>query len=537
MTDHPYQLIPAIEREKFLIELKEPNAAGSRIAPFAANTFQTALDASVGPGKQWHVILKPRQVGISTYVDQRLLAKCLLVPGTHAAIISHEKTATTRLLRKVHLTLDDLIRRNVKMGGFPVETAYSSKFEITFPHQNSSLYVGTAGQRAFSRGDMLTDVHGSEVAFWPNAENLMTGLVGALVGSAELFLESTANGMGGYFFDMVKKCEAPGGPATLHFFPWHKFKEYSTEPPKDALWSPDELNLAQRFGLTGGQLWWRRKKMAQYAHQDLFFQEFPMTIDEAFIVAGACYFDKEALRDAQKRTRAPLVVGSAESVGHRAIVRPMDQGTVQIFRHPKPTSTYIIGADCAEGVEGGDANSAVVLDRETLEEVAWLSGLLDPDEGAKALFALGQYFNWAWLGVEDNGPGLAVLFKLKELGYPKIYYRTDPEDEKPVPKLGHHTDARTRPLQLGALRALLKARKWGTASAQFLRQCTTFCRQADGGYRANSGSHDDDVMAASIAAFLHQRLPVEVPPAERERESRILDSYGQKMRYGHRTGY
>ncbi len=242
-----HRAVPAMEAEKFLIEFKEPDAQGRRAGPFVANPFQRALDDSIRPGNQWHVILKPRQVGISTYVDLRFLAKCLLVEGTRAVIVSHEKTATTRLLRKVHLALDDLKQRNAVIGGHRVETEFASKFEITFPKKRSYLYIGTAGQKAFSRGDSITDFHGSEVAFWENAAELMSGVVGALVGSAEVFLESTANGMGGYFYDFVKKCMVPGGPAQLHFFPWHHFAEYSKEPPAGVVWSPEELALARRF--------------------------------------------------------------------------------------------------------------------------------------------------------------------------------------------------------------------------------------------------------------------------------------------------
>ncbi len=242
-----YQFVPIMEEHKFLIDLKEPGPDGKRQAPFIANGFQRIIDDSINPETLWHCILKPRQVGISTYVDLRFLAKCLTVNGTRAAIISHEIDATTRLLRKVHLALKDLVDRKVKINGKFVKTKYSSKYEVSFPDMNSWLYIGTAGKRAFSRGDSLTDVHCSEIAFWANAGTLMTGIVGALVSTAEVFLESTANGMGGYFYDMVKKCENGTGPAKLHFFPWHHFPEYAMKPPADAVFSASEMELAARF--------------------------------------------------------------------------------------------------------------------------------------------------------------------------------------------------------------------------------------------------------------------------------------------------
>lgn len=544
--------VPVMESEKFLIEFKEPDENGRRSGSFVANAFQQAIDGAISPQQLWHLILKPRQVGISTYIDLRALVEALCVEGTRAVIVSHEKTATTRLLRKVHLTIKNLKERRAIIGGEPVETEFASKFEITFPRKRSYLYIGTAGQKAFSRGDSITFFHGSEVAFWENAAELMEGVVGALVSSAEVFLESTANGMGGYFYDLVKECLVPGaGPALLHFFPWHLFPEYATKPPPQVVWSAEEMVLARRFRLTQAQLWWRRNKMGKYKHRDTFYQEFPMTVDEAFIVAGACFFEKESLREMQNRVMArdPLLVGTIEAVGPRAVLRaatspapkpgeaPAPDRLLSVYEHARADHSYVIGVDSSEGVDGADPVSACVLDRDRCSEAAWLSGILDPNEYAKALFALGQLYNWAWIGVEDNGPGLAVLMALVTLGYPRIYKRVDPMDPEQKPRLGWHTDPRTRPLMLGTLRSMMKTRVWAPASAQFVKQCTTFCRQNDGNYRANSGAHDDDVMAAAIAAYLHTKLPVDIPPAEQERESRILGNNGQPIRRGHKTGY
>jgi hypothetical protein len=549
-TASPYQLIPTMERYQFLIELKEAGKDGKRVGAFKANSFQKQIDNSVGPQSLRHLILKPRQIGISTYVDLRLLAKCLTLDGTRAAIISHERSATARLLRKVHLALEDLIERKVKINGRAIKLKYSTKYEISFPSTHSSLYIGTAGQRAFSRGDSLTDLHGSEVAVWHDAVEMMTGIEGALTPTAEVFLESTANGMGGYFYDMVTRCrpDASGktpanAPAMLHFFPWKDHDEYSTKPPQDVVWSAQELALAREHKLTTSQLWWRRKKCEKYDKLDDFLQEYPLTIDEAFIVAGACYFDKDSLREAQTRIFPPIFKGSIETVGPRAVLRHADSGPVEIYRHPTYGGSYLIGADCSEGVEGGDPTSACVLDRERCCEAAWIGGLLDPEEAAKSLFALGQHYNWAWLAVEDNGPGLAVLMRLQQLNYPRVFRRMELNSDDRTPRLGWHTDPRTRPLALGAIRSMLKTRVWGVASERFLKQCGTFCRQGrgqenSGFYAANSGCHDDDVMSAGIAAYLHRVIPTDLPAAEvRSLQYERPRTPVKNIIHGHKTGY
>lgn len=532
-----YQIIPVLEANKFLIDFKEPDERrSSRVGPFVARWCQKAVDTKISPEWLRHIILKARQIGVSTYVDLRLLAKCLLVDGTRAVIISHERNATSRLLRKVHMALEDLIDRKVKFNGVPVETKYSTKYEISFPRTHSSLYIGTAGQRAFSRGDSLTDVHGSEVAFWENAVEMMRGIEGALTPTAEVFLESTANGMGGYFYDLVQKCLDNTGPYLLHFFPWNEDPELTLPVPGNAVFSAEEAELGRRFNLTQPQLWWRRKKLDKYETIADFQQEFPLTVEESFIISGTCFFDKESLRENSHRTIKPVLIGDAEVVGNKAIIRANPDGPVQIYRHPAYNGSYIIGADCSEGVEGGDLMAACVLDRERCQEAAWISGFLDPEEAAKELFALGQLYNWAWIAVEEEKAGLAVLTSLRRLGYPRLYQRVDIMDETRTPRLGFRTDERTRPLILGAIRSMLKRRVWGVADEGFLKECSTFCRQNNHRYAANFGSHDDKIMAAAIAAYLHGIVAPDTPQSEIDREVRRGGPV-QPIRRGLKTGY
>ena len=183
-----------IIENNFKVEAKQA-VGGTKIIPFRLNTAQAELDFSLddtmGTAVKEHVIPKARQLGISTYIEARFLAFCLTVEGTHAVVISHEARATQRLLRRVQFFLDHL-----KEDGYDVPTKFNNIHEKTFPKTGSSFYIGTAGQRAFSRGDTITHFHGSEVAQWIDPETTMAGVIGALVENGELFLESTGYGAG-----------------------------------------------------------------------------------------------------------------------------------------------------------------------------------------------------------------------------------------------------------------------------------------------------------------------------------------------------
>ena len=528
--------------EKFLkVEAKVPDSlTGNKIVPFKLNEAQAALDEAAESSK-WHLVPKARQLGISTYIEARFLVACLTIPGTHAAIVSHEADATKRLLRRVKFFLKQM----EEDGILKVPLDYDSTKEMVFPETNSSLYIGTAGQKAFSRGDSLTHFHGSEVAFWPDAGKLMQGVIGALTPNAEVFLESSANGMGGYFYDVVNKAdEAEKGigesPFKLHFFPWNMAKEYRRNASEGVLWSPEEQFLARTYGLDQEQLAWRRWKLSSYHSIEEFQQEFPLSLEEAFIVSGTCYFDKMALRMFQRQVKEPVAVGIVEELGERSQFNRLDSGTLRIWEFPISRVEYLITVDCSEGIDAADTDStcAQVINRERFAQAAVLHGKLDPIETAERLYALGHYYKWPWIAIEDNGPGLACLLKLKEMGYPKMYRhrRLDLDTQAETEKLGWHTDQKTRPLILSTLKQCVKQQSFKIMDKETLKEHTTFCRQSDGRYSANTGCHDDRVMALAIGVYLHGLLPYR-PDQDDERDSRNSIGDRQVFTKGHKTGY
>lgn len=87
---------------------------------------------------------------------------------------------------------------------------------------------------------------------------------------------------------------------------------------------------------------------------------------------------------------------------------------LEIYRLPEPGRKYIVGADPAEGNPTSDDSALSVLDRETGEEVAALSGKYQPATIAGHADAVGRYYNNAAVMVERNNHGHAVLLWLKD---------------------------------------------------------------------------------------------------------------------------
>jgi hypothetical protein len=114
--------------------------------------------------------------------------------------------------------------------------------------------------------------------------------------------------------------------------------------------------------------------------------------------------------------RSPIAWRYTESikVGGTVYALPSE---LRVYRQPDPRRQYVIGADCAEGVSGGDDSTAVVLDRVTGECVAVLAGEYEPTEHHPALIALlSRWYNSASALIERNNHGHAVIGACKRHG-------------------------------------------------------------------------------------------------------------------------
>lgn len=269
-------------------------------------------------GKVRAIILKGRQQGCSTYTEARFYWRTTHNSGVRTFILTHEDAATANLFEMVeryHSKCPPLMK--------PATGASNAK-ELSFPGIDSGYKVGTAGNKAVGRSSTIQYFHGSEVAFWPNADEHVKGILQAVpdLPGTEVILESTANGMGNYFHQQWKLAEAGLSDYIAVFVPWYWQREYRAEG--DFVATEEELELAHLFGLDHGQVAWRRRKIRELSTdgtngERAFKQEYPMHAAEAFQITG-----KDGLitpdvvlraRSVEVRTHGPLIVGVDPSRG------------------------------------------------------------------------------------------------------------------------------------------------------------------------------------------------------------------------------
>jgi len=234
-------------------------------------------------GRVRAVILKGRQQGCSTYVEGRFYWKVSHRLGVRAFILTHEQDATDNLFEmasRYHEHCPDLVK--------PSTGAANAK-ELHFDKLDSGYKVGTAGSKAVGRSQTLQYFHGSEIGYWPFAENHASGIMQAVPNEegTEIILESTANGPGDFFHVRWQAAVKGEGGYIAIFVPWFWQPEYRSTPGPNFARTEDEREYdALCGGLDDGQLAWRRGKIAELGGGDdgleRFRREYPANPDEAF---------------------------------------------------------------------------------------------------------------------------------------------------------------------------------------------------------------------------------------------------------------
>jgi hypothetical protein len=234
------------------------------------------------------LVLKARQMGISTYIGSRFYRNTTLWLGRHTFILTHEDKATQQLFNMVKLIHDNM-DEELKPG-----TEAANANELKFAGHNGGYRVGTAKNvGGTGRSMTLHQVHGSEMAFWPQASKHFGGLMQAVPGSpdTEIILESTANGPMGDFYNEWKKAEAGESDFIAVFLPWTEEPEYRREPPPE--WQPSGqiAEYAALYGLDRAQAFWAERKNVELGGHPgeivpLFRQEYPIIAAEAFQATG-----------------------------------------------------------------------------------------------------------------------------------------------------------------------------------------------------------------------------------------------------------
>jgi len=418
-----------------------------------------------------NIVLKARQLGMTTYVAARFFIQTITQPGTLTVQVAHDQESAEDIFRIVHRFWENL-PESLMRG--TLRTSRANVRQLVFPRLDSEYRVATAADPSAGRGTTIHNLHCSEVARWPgDAQETLTSLRAAVPRDGEVVIESTPNGAGGVFYDEWQRAGETG--YTRHFFPWWYEDAYCTANQLQGGLTHEERRLIEKHRLLPGQIAWRRTVHAQL--RKLAAQEYAEDANSCFLAAGECVFDLAAIDEALAERGEPW--------------QSRDNQRLNLWFPPQRGKEYVIGVDPAGGGSEGDYCCAEVIERSCGLQCAELHGHFPPRELAQKLVELGNLYNCALLAVERNNHGYGVLAHLQNMGYENTYFADR--------QAGWLTSAVTRPAMIESLAAALVAKPQLFRSRRLLSEFRTFVRQTCGTSRAIAGTHDDCVMAMAIA--------------------------------------
>ena len=507
-----------------------------RLVPLEPNAIQSGYLDTLCP--RWRegdlqlqnareIILKSRQFGFSTLILALLFLDTINTPHTQTVVVAHDMDSTLRLFGMVQRFYAHLSQPKPR-------ARYANRREFFWPDLDSSFFVGTAGNGEFGRGATISNVHASEVAYWPDGEEVMAALLQAVPPHGNVFQESTANGVGNYFFSEYERARSGNSSFTARFFPWFAHAEYTVrgQMPEAGIrtlavehlladttshvptpLTEDESQLRELYNLSDGQLLWRRLKMREPGMKHKFVQEFPANPREAFLSSGTPYFDLEKLDALALQLGDSCFDPLPLEVPDRFLNLRRHRAALQLWSAPETGHAYVIGADTAEGIgEYGDHDfdSASVWDAANGEQVAHLHGHFDTHLYGLMLAELGFWFNTALLGIERNNHGHAVINAvLHSAHYPEAVrdnstglYLHQEYDEKRQPRErrpGFPTTSASKYLILDELASTIESEDFHPRSRALVADLMRFVHLPGGKAGGQPGTHDDRVMDAALA--------------------------------------
>lgn len=417
------------------------------------------------------IILKSRQLGISTLVAALCLHRIIFRSDWRAVVVATKQATAKNLVMKIQYAYDNL------PSWLKLPSKEYNVLTLRLSNNSSVQAVSAASDAARSLTANLLII--DEAAFvndnmieaiWASAQQTLANTGGKSV------IISTPNGTGNWYHKKWVKATTEdiekGEQSTLAIrLPW------TVHPKRDEKWRHEQ---DEKLG---------KKLAAQECDCD-------------FLTSGDLVFDSDIL-EFYKET---YITEPLEKRGHNR--------QYWIWAYPDYTKKYMIVADVARG-DGADYSTFHVIEIESMEQVAEFKAQLGTKEFAQLLYSVGYEWNNALLVVENANMGWSVVQDLIDLNYPNLYY--SPKDtvdtaEKYLSKNydvfnpltmvpGFTNSNKTRPLLISKIISYFNDKSLIIHSKRFYEESRVFIWK-DGKPQAQIGYNDDLIIPMGIACFI-----------------------------------
>jgi hypothetical protein len=396
------------DRRRFISRLRFEDATAN-VASFSRpfSEQRALIEALMDSSTRSVVVLKPRQIGITTANCAETFWETYAATKPLRTIVAADHNKTTKSIFKKFTTYYNFLPAALKSAN-PFKINQNDKTLIS---ERSGALIDhmTARGNAHGRGWTYQRMIAEELAFWTHPEDVWAGLRSTLHEGPDtkIIIVSTPNGPGNFYHERVlnaMEAERNGDESTKFIFSrWSDHSTYRLDPPSS--WEPDEeeWQLKQLYELDMSQLYWRHEMIhgVEGMGERRFRREFPLTVEDGFIVLEGCWFDSDYLNDRLHDLPNEL------------------RSELRVYLRPDMGVSYVIGCD-PSWCTGGDFAVACVLD-----EYGNQCAVLSIQHGGEDRFCeeltnLSRYYNNARVLCEANtgGAGRIVIKALLREGTP-----------------------------------------------------------------------------------------------------------------------
>mgnify|MGYP003651810037 FL=1 len=413
---------------------------------------------------RYNVILKSRQLGISTLSAGYSLWMMLFFEDKNILVIATKQEVAKNLVTKVrymHENLPSWLRG---------ETEEDNKLSLRL--RNGSTIKATSASSDAGRSEALSMLIIDEGAFIKGVDEIWASAQSTLSTGGKAIVLSTPNGVGNFFHKTWLKGEEGDGwnPIKLH---------WTVHPERNKKWREEQTQLLG-------------EKMAS--------QE----CDCDFISSGYTVVDGQLLKWFEE-------THIQEPVEKRGF-----DGNYWLWSQPNYPKDYIVVADVARG-DGADYSAFHVLDVENVEQVAEYRGKIGTKDYGNMLVNVATEWNDALLVIENANIGWAVIQEAIDRNYSNLYYSYKEfgyvDDDIHLQKAydlkdksqmvpGFSMTSRTRPLVISKLDTYMRERVPIIRSKRLIDELFTFIWN---GSRAEAQQGYNDDLTISFCTSLWVR--------------------------------
>lgn len=452
--------------------------------PFQTWPFQDDCVRSFQENRH-NVVLKARQLGLSTISSAYVTWMCLFRPDSFILVIATKLDVAKQFIDKCKYAIEDLPDWMKSIQKIEVKAQ-----EITTSRGSKIKAIPTSPDAG--RGSAISLLVIDEAAHIRDMRSIWTGIWPTLSTGGKSIVLSTPKGNANKFAELCINAEAGKNKFNLIKLPW------SVVPTRDEEWFLNET-------------------------ADMSKSQIAQELECALLGSGDTFIESETLEEISRNIKAPKF---HEERG----------GKLWIWEKARDGADYIISADTAKG-SALDYSAFHVIDCERGECCAEYVDKLPPDEFAKVILKWAKHYNNALVCPESNTYGFSTIQELIRGGYHRIYdsgqkqvnvfkaiYNPKANVANPTGKLGIFTNGARRSNMLTKMEQTLRNGKIQVYSSRLLNEFNSFVWINQNKAAAEKGKNDDLVMSFAIACWIFQES--ENQNSASERDASILSAMG-----------